>query len=451
MIWLWIGIVIIFYLIMMSTARYDNFKIVGIPIEPKMLQSNSVQAALNQYKIKVTLFSIIFITFSFLSRLDFLSNWQDTLLLLILIAMTLTHYIIFIQLQDNLNQIKLHHALHTNKSRTAARKRVDLTASSEKGKAAPHKVWAWVLWFGTLIPLLFDKSDPILGVMLWLLPLLFLLLPVVYSRSIAFKTQAVTKDSKINHAYQSRYEWIKGIGFLILEAATFLGYILITLPIILGWKTFWINLGIGVIFLSVLLVMAWNSWQINQLNEDFLGEAEWIINETEATYRWGFYHNPADSRIFVPKVSGLGTTVNAAHPIGRWIVIATIALLSILLIFTVIMTFSSYSVALGPEELQIDSILYKDSAIYEDIEKVRLSQEDLKSVRVNGYGGIKYSYGNFQVEDYGTVRLYINKNNPLYIVVEMKEGIQPEYIIFNEDTAEETEDTYQSLIEVLNE
>lgn len=451
MIWLWIGIVMIFYIVMLSTARYDNFQIVGIPIDPKLLESKSVQAALNQYKIKTTLFSFVFISLMLFTTFDFFQGWHDTLLILILIAMILTNYIVFIQLQDTLSQIKLHYALQNSHTGLTSKQRVDLTTTREKGKAAPRQLWAWIIWLGSLTPFFFNGQESVTRIMLWVIPFIFLLIPLVYPNSITFKTRAITNNPEVNQAYQARYEWIKGMGFLIMEASSILGYILITLPVMLGWSTMWMFGGIGIIFISVLFVMAWNSWQISQLNEKFLGKAEWLVNETQATYRWGVYHNPADSRIFVPKITGLGTTVNAAHPIGRWIMIVTIALLGVLLFFVLIMMINTYTASLQSDHIMLDATIYQDVAYFEEIDEISLSEENLNGIRVHGYGGMEYSYGSFRVDNYGPVRLYMNNNNPLYIVIEMEEGIEPHYIIFNEDTVEATEVFYQDLMNAINE
>lgn len=44
-------------------------------------------------------------------------------------------------------------------------------------------------------------------------------------------------------------------------------------------------------------------------------------------FLWGFYHNPEDRRLFPPKRSRLGWTVNFANP---WSILATVALCAVI-------------------------------------------------------------------------------------------------------------------------
>jgi len=54
-----------------------------------------------------------------------------------------------------------------------------------------------------------------------------------------------------------------------------------------------------------------------------------VINESEC-WKWGgFYYNPLDKRIFLPKRSGLGYTLNFAHPVSTVIMFAIIAIIII--------------------------------------------------------------------------------------------------------------------------
>ncbi|HEX2868518.1 MAG TPA: DUF5808 domain-containing protein [Ignavibacteriales bacterium] len=50
-------------------------------------------------------------------------------------------------------------------------------------------------------------------------------------------------------------------------------------------------------------------------------------DEAKSWYLWGFYFNPKDSRMFLPKRSGLGITINFANPWAVAILIVLIVLI----------------------------------------------------------------------------------------------------------------------------
>ena len=58
-----------------------------------------------------------------------------------------------------------------------------------------------------------------------------------------------------------------------------------------------------------------------------------VINESQCWKRGGFYYNPQGKRIFLPKRSGLGLTLNFAHPISTVIMCALFLIVLITLIY----------------------------------------------------------------------------------------------------------------------
>ena len=59
-----------------------------------------------------------------------------------------------------------------------------------------------------------------------------------------------------------------------------------------------------------------------------------VINETEC-WKWGiFYFNPIDKRIFLPKRTGLGLTLNFANPVSIVVICGIIALVIISLVYS---------------------------------------------------------------------------------------------------------------------
>ena len=59
-----------------------------------------------------------------------------------------------------------------------------------------------------------------------------------------------------------------------------------------------------------------------------------VINEAEC-WKWGvFYYNPMDKRIFLPKRTGLGFTLNFAHPVSTVIMLALIVFIIISILYS---------------------------------------------------------------------------------------------------------------------
>ena len=60
-----------------------------------------------------------------------------------------------------------------------------------------------------------------------------------------------------------------------------------------------------------------------------------VPNEEEY-WKWGFiYYNPTDSRIFLPKRTGLGYTLNFAKPISTIIILAIVIFIVLLIRFKI--------------------------------------------------------------------------------------------------------------------
>ena len=58
-----------------------------------------------------------------------------------------------------------------------------------------------------------------------------------------------------------------------------------------------------------------------------------VINESEC-WKWGlFYYNPMDKRIFLPKRSGLGMTMNFAHPVSSAILCGLVEIIILSMLF----------------------------------------------------------------------------------------------------------------------
>ena len=100
----------------------------------------------------------------------------------------------------------------------------------------------------------------------------------------------------------------------------------------------------------------------------------------------GAYYNPNDSRLFVPKrISGMGTTINVAHPAGKVIM----AILGILLVeilgLILTMSLSEYVASIQSDTVAVEAPMYGLEVAYDQIESIKLSEGPLEGSRTNGF------------------------------------------------------------------
>ena len=77
-----------------------------------------------------------------------------------------------------------------------------------------------------------------------------------------------------------------------------------------------------------------------------------------------------------------------------------------------------------------------------DIKGVEMIDELPRMTKINGANGFRIYAGRFNVSGYGTSHVYIHRNKPPYIVVELDSG----WVILGSAASEETEKYYYQLI-----
>lgn len=80
--------------------------------------------------------------------------------------------------------------------------------------------------------------------------------------------------------------------------------------------------------------------------------------------------------------------------------------------------------------------MYSVKVGHDDIQSVELRDDDFRATKTNGYGGVKKSYGYFNVERYGESRLYMYEASNSYIIIKLKDG---EHIFLNGKSVEITQ------------
>lgn len=450
MAWIIIGLVLFLTLIYWNVVSYQNFQILGVAFTSKHAESEEVRELQDIFKRKQLLISIVFVVLTLVLQLDFFYGMRDTLQLIVLFAYIVASYLPFQSLQQKLIELKHDKGWIYAKGKRQA----DLRVSREKGKAAPSPVWIWLIWLASWVPLgiaIFSGAPFEVYLPLFIMSVVLVVLPLSYNQAIRQKTPVVFEDSDMTLAYTRRYERIQGIGYLMVALALTVFLNILTwfmMRGILGMEVVILLLG----FILALLAIIFSIFQKNQnLQTDFFEVEPSYINERSGRYKWGFYHNPEDYRLFVPKqASGMGVTINIARPAGKVIMGLTVAFLAVVVMMVLVMSTTSFDVTIEEKGIAIEAPLYDSQILVEDIERVELTQTSLKGTRTNGYGGQDRAYGHFTLEKYGPVKLYVYPNNPYHIDVLLNEDNNPRWIIFNEPTREETEALYEEIQSEIN-
>lgn len=255
------------------------------------------------------------------------------------------------------------------------------------------------------------------------------------------RSKVYSDNSQINIACNYFYKRIWSI------VTTILAYI-----IILPNLGFFININLGLIFLLgtspvILMIIFWSNNKIISMKSKVLKSNEDLFYYDEDEYwKFGFYNNPNDNKVFVEKRVGIGTTLNMANKKAKWFYIGIIIFtLSILMIvFSGVSKFENCNINMMISEsaVKIDVPEYETEFSKDDIEEVNKINELLDAVRTNGYSDDKKLLGYCNVEGYGRSLVYINKDQEEIISIKLKD----KYIFITGNSKEETDTYYNELI-----
>jgi hypothetical protein len=149
--------------------------------------------------------------------------------------------------------------------------------------------------------------------------------------------------------------------------------------------------------------------------------------------------------VFVKKKSGIGYTVNMRSRAGK-ITTAVFTVVTVgLLAWLLVPMFTGYSITLTVSGHQVE---IRTSAIggpftfaAGDIQSVTMLNEFPSARRIIGTGTTNFYSGRFNVTGYGTSNVYIHRNSPPYIAIELTEG----WVFVNGKTQGETQGFYQRI------
>lgn len=178
---------------------------------------------------------------------------------------------------------------------------------------------------------------------------------------------------------------------------------------------------------------------------------EEIITDNDIYYGAMFYNNPQDPNVMVESRNGVGITVNIGNKKGKAIMI--LITIFIIAVFTPCIYLIScldnanFTMNVAGNHIEIDAPIYNTSFSSEDIEEVSIVKySDIKNIkRTNGASMEYVDLGNFSVEGYGKVKVYIYKYVDDIVSIKLKD----KYIFINGKTEEDTNRYYNMIKDLI--
>lgn len=186
-----------------------------------------------------------------------------------------------------------------------------------------------------------------------------------------------------------------------------------------------------------------NNWFFGALH--ILDSKNSIYVDDDEYWKNGYYYNPNDSNLIVEKRIGYGSTYNLATKKGKWITYGGISFsiiigLSLSILF-LILDISSFSLTIKNERASINAPIYSYEFNINEITDIKLIDTIPNGIRTNGASTDTYALGNFNLNTYGKSKMYIYKDNPPFISIELNNL----YIFINGKTKAKTYEYYTLL------
>lgn len=331
---------------------------------------------------------------------------------------------------------------------------VDMEVSSQKRKMAVSSLWLIPPFLASFTPIVLSLISGTLDAMILTFSLCSaacsLLCFFLHRIAVKSRSRAVCENTEVNLAVNAVriHSWtlcwvlfasIDTAGMLI---SYFIGFAKQTVlfPTVLA-----ITMMAGV----ALLFATWHKICLTQ-NRLLSQSTEPLFADEDEYWEKGYYCNPYDSNITVEKRIGYGYTYNLATSKGKAITYgsligATVVFLGLIAAFMV-MDFTPFRMTMEKNTVTVSAPMYGYEFPVIQIQSVTL-EETLPSsgVRTNGASTDQYDLGNFNIQGYGSVKAYIYKQHPPFVVIELPDL----HVILNSKSPEETMEYYNTLLTAL--
>ncbi len=289
----------------------------------------------------------------------------------------------------------------------------------------------WSIYLAGVSPLLFQ-------LVLWLCRYSF-----QKSRAIAF-----SDNPEANRAchYLAIHSWTAfcAVMSLITSVLTLVLYFMT-----LGAVSDWVFL---ILMLGMLLIITFGIFfvfqKVRKGQNRILEQtgAEILEKEDEEShYKFGFYCNPADPRIMVPKQVGIGWTFNIGQPVGKALGIGTLGAVAALIIgllgIFLYMEVTPFKIEVENGQVSISAPIYGTEFALSDIENISMTDTIPSGVRTNGAAAGTLLLGHFRLDNVGDSLLYVHTDQMPCLVIELPDRT----IYFTGDSPEENQEIFEEL------
>lgn len=432
--------------------NYHDNQILGATLSRVHAATPETRKIVRDYKTACYLTFLIFLGLSFLMLAKGIWAYAEFYMLLLVLADLFAHWRIYDAYQQKLLALKRKNGWSYPRNKVLT---VDINVAREKGKAGIASVWVWLFLLLSFMPTVYSvihtRVREAYPVVLSLIgPLCQLLMIFLYYSMRKRHAPALSDDTEINKACARTEERVNTTAATLSALATLLFWFLFNCDI-LFFQTGWLVVASVVMMIVFMLATARrHQKKISDTENRFFGEKvpeETGIPRQKPVWKWGFYDNPSDPRVFVPKrIASMGWTINIGTPPGKVLGIAMIVLLLAIPATLLFASAKDYSFTCDGSEITIDAAMYDTDIGLDQIVSVTTIDALPGGTRTNGYGGLDKSFGHFSLEGYGKCMLYVYNDVDLYVVLGLKGG-DPAYVIVNDKSPELTEGLYRTVAE----
>ncbi len=144
-----------------------------------------------------------------------------------------------------------------------------------------------------------------------------------------------------------------------------------------------------------------------------------LVNDDDDNWLWGtLYYNPGDRHIMVSKRVGIGTTINAATPVGKgFLVFSAAAILSlpIMCVWLILLEFTPISLKVSENCLKAEHLKVDYEIPVSDIENPTLIYECPSLKKISGTAMERVEKGTFRISGGEKCEVFLNPQNAVFI------------------------------------
>lgn len=370
----------------------------------------------------------------------------DDFLLMIMYILAIYLYIVINMILIN-KSIKEMRKLKKEKNyATFTRKYIDLSLHNEIYKISiGKKMWLIpliILATGLLGVSFFVKLHIHLSILTFILLISFLAIDIAIKKS----PLKIISDNKEKNFYFNKMKIIK-----IEEKIFIIANVLSVMYVFSVYFTSIDNFNL-LAFLSVMIATLLSYLYIAislQKADEMISqniEDDKFIQDDDEFYDILGYKNPNDKRILIPDpINSSKLIINRGNKKGKAVFTLFSAFTVFVLFFSIFAILpSDYDIRFSEKSIKISAKFYNDKIEKSKVESVTLLEEFPKQrvIRTNGTGTSYQSYGNFNVQNVGDVRLYLFNKTKKVIEIKIK---NQKTIYVNTKTDKETEDLYEKI------